>query len=280
MNEPNADHDALQPEAPAATPGGRAARGASVRQLTDLLGILTISQLKARYRRSFLGFLWSLIVPLFQIVVIGFVFQGLLQHDIPDYTIKFLVALLPWTFFNDTVLGACPTFLRFRDVVKKIYFPRWSLPVSIVSSSLVHFLLSMVILFAVFIIIPVVFDPIFFFLIPLTLIEIVMLSGLALIFSVLHTYYQDVEYALGALMRMFFFITPVMYPTSEIPEAYQYLFLFNPMATVCEGFSGVLLRHELPRIEHLLVASAFSVLCLIVGVLVYRRMSPQLPEVL
>ncbi len=251
-----------------------------MRQITDLLGILTISQLKARYRRSFLGFLWSLIVPLFQIVVIGFVFQGLLQHDIPNYTIKFLVALLPWTLFNDTVLAACPTFLRFRDVVKKIYFPRWSLPISIVSSSLVHFLLSMVILFAVFIIIPVAFDPIFLFLIPLALIEIVMLAGLALSFSVLHTYYQDVEYALGALMRMFFFITPVMYPTSEIPESYQYWFLFNPMATICEGFRGVLLRHELPCIEHLLVASAFSVLCLIVGIVIYRRMSPQLPEVL
>ena len=258
----------------------RADDGIKWRQLWELLGILTISQLKARYRRSFLGFLWSLIVPLFQIVVIGFVFQGLLQHNIPNYTIQFLVALLPWTFFNDTVLGSCPTYLRFRDVVKKIYFPRWSLPISIVTSSLVHFLLSMVILFAVFLIIPVDFDPIFLFLIPLTIIEIVMLSGLALGFSILHTYYQDVEYALGALIRMFFFITPVMYPTSEIPAAYQYLFLFNPMATICEGFRGVLLRQELPLPEHLLVATLFSILCLVVGIVIYRRMSAQLPEVL
>ncbi len=250
------------------------------RRLTDLLQILTISQLKARYRRSFLGFLWSLIVPLFQIVVIGFVFQGLLQHDIPNYTVQFLVALLPWTFFNDTVLASCPTFLKFRDVVKKIYFPRWSLPISIVTSSFVHFLLSMIILFAIFLIIPVAFDPIFLFLIPLTLILIVMLSGLSLAFSMLHTYYQDVEYALGALVRMFFFVTPVMYPTSEIPEHYQYWFLFNPMATITEGFRGVLLRHEIPLPEHLIVTTIFSVLCLVVGILIYRRMSPQLPEVL
>lgn len=253
---------------------------ASWRQITELLGILTISQLKARYRRSFLGFLWSLIVPLFQIVVIGFVFQGLLQHNIPNYTIKFLVALLPWTLFNDTVLGSCPTFLRFRDVVKKIYFPRWSLPVSIVTSSLVHFLLSMAILFGVFLVVPVVFDPIFVFLIPLVLIEITMLTGLSLAFSMLHTYYQDVEYALGAIVRMFFFVTPVMYPTSEIPESYQYWFLFNPMATICEGFRGVLLRHELPLPEHLMAATIFSILSVVVGVLIYRRMNAQLPEVL
>ena len=252
----------------------------SWRQLTELLQILTISQLKARYWRSFLGFLWSLIVPLFQIVVIGFVFQGLLQHDIPNYTIQFLVALLPWTFFNDTVLGSCPTFLKFRDVVKKIYFPRWSLPISIVSSSLVHFMLSMVILFAIFIIIPVAFDPIFLALIPLTLLLIIMLCGLSLAFSMLHTYYQDVEYALGALVRMFFFITPVMYPTSEIPESYQYWFLFNPMATICEGYRGILLRHELPLPEHLIATTIFSLLVLVIGIVIYRRMSPQLPEVL
>lgn len=275
MSDANAEQDSAQVVRASAT--GRTLR---LRQVLDLLGILTISQLKARYRRSFLGFLWSLIVPLFQIVVIGFVFQGLLQHNIPNYTIKFLVALLPWTLFNDTVLAACPTFLRFRDVVKKIYFPRWTLPISIVTSSLVHFLLSIVILFAIFVIIPVAFDPIFLFLIPLALIETVMLAGLALGFSVLHTYYQDVEYALGALVRMFFFITPVMYPTSEIPEAYRYWFLFNPMATICEGFRGVLLRQELPHTEHLIAAAAFSVISLIVGIAIYRRLSPQLPEVL
>jgi lipopolysaccharide transport system permease protein len=249
-------------------------------KFSELLGILTISQLKARYRRSLLGFLWSLIVPLFQIVVIGFVFQGLLQHDIPNYTIQFLVALLPWTFFNDTVLASCPTFLKFRDVVKKIYFPRWSLPISIVTSSLVHFLLSMAILFAIFLIIPVAFSPIFLFLIPLTLILIIMLCGLSLGFAMLHTYYQDVEYALGALVRMFFFVTPVMYPTSEIPEHYQYWFLFNPMATICEGYRGILLRHELPLPEHLAVTTLVSIVCLVAGIIIYRRMSPQLPEVL
>ena len=158
------------------------------RQWYELLAIMTVAQLKARYRRSFLGFLWSLIMPLFQIVVIGFVFQGLLQHRIPNYTMVFLTALVPWTYFNDAMLASCPVFLRFRDVVKKIYFPRWALPMSIVSSSFVHFLLSVVILFAVFMAVRVHFTPAFWVLIPMTLMLTVMLVGLALIFSVLHTY--------------------------------------------------------------------------------------------
>lgn len=272
----------MSAEAPSVTRVSPAPAGAAGhwRQLAYLLGIMTVAQLKARYRRSFLGFLWSLIMPLFQIVVIGFVFTGLLQHDIPNYTIQFLVALLPWIFFNDTVLGSCPTYLKFANVVKKIYFPRWALPMSIVGSSFVHFLLSMTVLFAVFAVVPVTFHPIFFFLIPLTLILMVMLCGLSLLFSVLHTYYQDVEYALTAIVRMLFFVTPVMYPTSMIPEHYQYWFLFNPLATITEGYRGVLLRHELPLPEHLLAATLLGVLILVIGVMVHRRMDAQLPEVL
>ncbi|MEA3400850.1 MAG: ABC transporter permease [Armatimonadota bacterium] len=258
----------------------RSGRPGGLRQLPELLGILTVAQLKARYRRSFLGFLWSLIMPLFQIVVIGFVFQGLLQHRIPNYTLVFLTALLPWIFFSDAVLTSCPVYLKFRDVVKKIYFPRWALPLSVVFAAAVHFGLSMVILFAIFVVVPVRFTAAFWPLIPLTLMLTTMLAGLSLLFSVLHTYYQDVEYALTAIVRMLLFVTPVMYPTDQIPEAYQYWFLFNPLAAICEGFRSILPGYELPRPEHLVCAAVISVLCLGVGMVVFRRMSPQLPEVL
>ncbi len=251
-----------------------------VRRLMELMAILTVAQLKARYRRSFLGFLWSLIMPLVQIVVIGFVFQSLLQHDIPNYTLVFLTALVPWIYFNDATLASCPVFLKFRDVVKKIAFPRWALPMSIVLSSLVHFSLSVVILFAVFAVVPVRFTAQFWWMIPLTLMLTLMLSGLALMFSVLHTYYQDVEYALTALIRMFYFVTPIMYPTEIVPEQYQYWFLFNPLAAIAEGFRSILPDYSMPAPEHLGFAAGFSVLCFIFGVLIFRRMQGQLPEVL
>lgn len=244
------------------------------------MGILTVAQLKARYRRSFLGFLWSLVMPLVQLVVIGFVFQGLLRHDIPNYSLVFLTALVPWICFNDAVLTSCPVFLKFRDVMKKIYFPRWALPVSVVFASLVHFGLSMIILFAIFAVVPVRVTVDFLVLVPFTIILAIMLVGLSLAFSVLHTYYQDVEYALTAVVRMLFFVTPVMYPTTEVPEHYRYIFLFNPLATICEGFRSVLPHYHVPSAEHIAAAVIFSLLCLAVGLLIYRRGSPQLPEVL
>ncbi len=254
--------------------------GSRARQAGELLWVLTVAQLKARYRRSFLGFFWSLITPLFQIVIVGFVIQELLGKEIDNFTVKYLCGLLPWLFFSDTILGACPTYLKFRQVVKKIHFARWALPVSVATSSLAHFLVSLAILFCVFAIIKISFFVSFLFLIVLILIQMIMVTGLALLFSVMHTFYQDVEYALGSLIRVLMFVTPVFYPTAEIPESYQYLFLFNPMATICEGFRGVLLRNELPQLEHLLSTAIFSLLCLAVGWYYYARHQHELPEVL
>lgn len=255
-------------------------RSAGLRQLWELLGVLTITLLTARYRRSVLGFFWSLVVPLFQIVIVGFVFQAILQQHIPNYTLVFLTALVPWTFFNDAALGSCAVFLRFRDVVRKIAFPRWILPVAVVTSSLVHFGLSMVVLLAVFHFVRVYFTTEFLVIIPLTAMLSVLLTGMALALSALHTYYQDVEYALGVLIRTLFFVTPVMYPAAQIPEQYRYWMMFNPVAAICEGFRSVLPGYDLPAIEHLIGAAVSSVLVLVIGILVFRRLNAQLPEVL
>jgi len=108
----------------------------------------------------------------------------------------------------------------------------------------------------------------------------IMVTGLGLLFSVLHTFYQDVEYALTAFIRAYLFITPVFYPLEVIPAKYHNLMLYNPMATICEGFRGVLLRHELPQATHLFATLAFSLLCLAVGIAYYRRHQHELPEVL
>jgi ABC-2 type transport system permease protein len=257
-----------------------ATRVNTIRQLWELLAVLTHTLLTTRYRRSVLGFFWSLIVPLFQIVIVGFVFQAILQQNIPNYTLVFLTALVPWIYFNDAALASCAVFLRFREVVRKIAFPRWILPIAVVTSSLVHFGLSMVVLFALFAFIPVYYNPNFLMLIPLTAILTVLLIGMALALSVLHTYYQDVEYALTMLIRMLFFVTPVMYPAAQIPEHYRYWMMFNPVAAICEGFRAMLPGYELPAIEHLVTAAISSILMILIGVLVFRRMNPQLPEVL
>lgn len=253
-----------------------------LRRVWELLAALTAAQLKARYRRSLLGFFWSLVTPLFQVVVVAFVFRVLWPHEIHDYWIKYLCGLLPWVYLNDGVLGACPSFLKFRDVVKKVYLPRWALPVSVVASALVHLGLSLIILLAVLPQVRVAFQISYLFVPVLIALLTLIVTGLALLFSVMHTFYQDVEYALTAFLRAFLFLTPVFYPLEVIEsEQYRNLILYNPMATICEGFRSVLLPpYLLPQAAHVLATLGFGVVCLVVGIAYYRRHQHELPEVL
>jgi len=189
------------------------------------------------------------------------------------------------------VTGACAIILKYRQMVKRIWMPSQMLPLAVVGSNLVHFLLSMLILFGVFLVVPVVFHVSFLFLIVLTGILLLMVSGLAMLFAALHTAYQDTEYIITNLVQVFYFLTPVMYPASWVKNpAWRYWYLFNPMAAVCEGFRGVLMRHEVPLPglvmpgqvvlpEHLLVAAVFALVCFAAGLWYFALQRWQFPEI-
>ena len=249
-------------------------------QYRELLRALIERELKARYRRSFFGFLWSLITPLYQIVGVTFVVKVLWRHPEPNFSVKYLCALLPWTLFQNGLLNSCASILRNRDIIKRVAFPRQVLPLAAVGGNLFHFLLSMVVLFIVFLIIPVRFSPMFLFLLVLLAILLVMVIGLGLLLSTLHTWYQDVEYALGNLLQVYFFLSPVMYPASWVPKEYQALYLLNPMALICEGFRSVLLQQRPPDPLYVGLAAAFAALCFVVGQTVFMHQQRRFPEII
>lgn len=251
----------------------------------DLLRELVARELKVRYRRSVLGFAWSLITPIYQIVFYTIILKYILHVQENDLGIKILCGIIPWTFFSVGVTNSCSAVLRYRNVVKKVAFPRHMLPLATVGANLVHLILSTLVLFAVFVAIPVVFDETFLYLIPLTLAEALLVAGLSFIVCCAHTYYQDVEYVLGNLLQVGMFLTPVLYPASKldlVPPLYRTLFMLNPMAVYTEGWRNILLRHaqEFPEPVFVVSAVAVSVLVFIVGLAVWRRYEWHFPEVI
>jgi lipopolysaccharide transport system permease protein len=256
-----------------------------VYQYRQLLSDLIARELKERYRRSLLGFLWSLITPLYQILIMTVVVKMIWNNPTPNYSMQFLTALVPWTFFQASVLNSCAVILRYRQMVKRIWMPTQTLPLAVVGANVVHFLLSMAILVVIFLSVPIGFNHAALFLIVYTVILVLMATGLAMLFSALHTQYQDTEYALTNIMQVFFFLTPVMYPASWV-QSHQFLLLFNPMATICEGFRAALLRHELPHVGgtiepvHLASAAGCAVLCFVVGLWYFSKKRWQFPEII
>lgn len=249
----------------------------------DLLYELIGRELKVRYRRSALGFLWSLITPIYQIIIYTVVLKYVMGWGPKNLSVSILTAIIPWTFFSVGVLNSCSAVMRYRNVVKKVYFPRQMLPLATVMANLIHLVLSAVVLFGLFLAIPVAFTSSFFFLIVLVAGQTLLVAGLGFIVACLHTFYQDVEYALTNLMQVGMFLTPVIYPFSMLngqPDLYRTLYYLNPMAVYTEGWRGCLLRNELPDPYYLAIALGVSFVTFLIGLALWRRYEWRFPEVI
>lgn len=258
----------------------------------DLLRELTARELKVRYRRSALGFLWSLLTPIYQVIIYTVVLKYIMGWGGRNLSIDILVALIPWTYFSVTVLNSCASVLRYRNVVKKVYFPRQMLPLATVFSNLVHLFLSTMVLFAFFLIRPVAFDTGFLFLIVLVIGQTLLVSGIGFFVACAHTYYHDVEYVLSNILQVGFFLTPVLYTAERLnahPPLYKHLFMLNPMAVYCEGWRGILLgipdaagqlHYALPDPMYLGIAFTVSILAFLGGLAFWQRHEWRFPEVI
>lgn len=194
----------------------------------DLLAQLVVRDLKVRYKNSVLGFFWSLANPLVQVATITVVVKYVMRVEIPNYSAYLLVAYLPWTFFQMSLMDASQSVLEHHDLLKKVYFPREVLPLSMVIANLIHFLLALVVFFVYLLILgtPIVMT---WWLLPVLVgIEFLLVSGIAFIISCLNVFYEDIKYIISVLLNVFFYLTPVIYMSemvyTRLPEAHRNLF--------------------------------------------------------
>lgn len=215
-----------------------------------LLRNLIVRDLKVRYKNSVLGVLWSLLNPLLMMVVFSLVFGVLVNNDIRQYSVFFLVGLMPWNFFSGSVLGGANSIIGNAHLVKKVYFPRELLPVATLMSNLVNFFIALGVL-VVFIYVSGIGLTVHAVWVPLLIItQLVFTLGLVLLLSSLHVFYRDIMMILDVVMLAWFFLTPVMYPLSRFGQEITILGVeilparlmrwVNPMASIIDGYRTVL----------------------------------------
>ena len=185
----------------------------------EMIFSLVRRDLKGRYKGSALGFLWTFINPLLQLIVYTMVFSIIMRSGIEDYYLFLFVALIPWIFFSTSLSGGAGCVWAQKEMVKKIYFPREVLPISFVTSQFVNMLLSFLVVFAALIICRKELNPVALLTLPIIMLVEYMLSlGVALIASAVTVYLRDVEYILGIITMAWQFLTPVMYSIDMVPE--------------------------------------------------------------
>jgi ABC-2 type transport system permease protein len=245
----------------------------------EMIFSLVRRDLKGRYKGSALGFLWTFINPLLQLIVYTFVFSVVMRSGIEDYYLFLFVALIPWIFFSTCITGGSTCIWAQQDMVKKIYFPREVLPIAYTTSQFINMLLSFLVVFLVLLLsgkgISLSALP---YLIPCALLEYMLALGVAFIVSAVTVYLRDMEYVLGILSMALQFLTPVMYSTEMVPENLRPIYQLNPMTPIINAYRDILYYKKIPEMSTMLSGFGLSVILLVVGFFVFNRLQRHFAE--
>ena len=247
-------------------------------QYRELLKTNVKKDIRGKYKASFLGVLWSFINPLLSVIVYAIVFHYIMRFNIDHYLIYLIAGIIPWTFFTSAINTGMNSILFNADIIKKVYFPRLILPISSVTSCLVNFLISCIIilLFVVFsgvgISIYLVFLPI------VVIIQYVLCLGIAFILSAIEIYVKDVEHIINFFISMLFYVTPILYTPDYVPSNMKFILKLNPMAYIIDAYHSVFYYKSMPNLFELGMVFVFSLLVLLIGYHIFQKLQRKFAE--
>ena len=250
----------------------------------EMIISLVRKDLRGRYKGSVLGFLWTFINPLLQLIVYTIVFSIIMNTSYEQYYLFLFVALVPWMFFSSSVTDGAASILKEKDMVKKIYFPREVLPISTVTSGFVNMILTFIVVFVVVIISGRGLNPLALLCLPVVMIvEYILCLGIALIVSSLTVYLRDLRYILGIFVMALQYLTPVMYGVDMVERSSAgkwlvMMFNLNPMTPIIKIYRQIIYYGEVPELGSLLIAVAVGVVFIVVGEILFKRLQKGFAE--
>lgn len=240
----------------------------------ELIYFLTWRDLKVRYKQTALGAAWAILQPFLTMVVFSIFFGGLLNvssGDVP-YPVFSYTGLLPWIMFSKALTDASRSLVVNRNMITKVYFPRMVIPLSSVLSSVVDFAIAFVILLGMMLYFQIIPTAAVWTLPLFILLALITALGIGLWLSSLNVMYRDIGYALPFLTQLWFYLTPIVYSATIVPEKWRILYALNPMVGVVEGFRWALLGTDTAPGPVVAVSSVIAIFLLTTGMFYFRRM--------
>lgn len=245
----------------------------------EMIRSLVRKDLRGRYKSSVLGFLWTFINPLCQIIIYTIVFSNIFRMGVDKYYLFLTVVMIPWVFFSSSLTGGAMSVVNSKDLLSKIYFPREVLPISFVTSCFVNMLLSFIVVFAVLALAGWGFAWNAVLFLPIVMgIEYILCLGLTLIISACTVYFRDLEHIMGVLMMAWIYLTPVMYDIDFVPDYLKTIFYINPMTSVALAYRKILYYKKEPDLSTMASALIIGLVALIVGSLIFSRLQKNFVE--
>lgn len=216
------------------------------RNYWNLILQLTLTEFKLKYAGSVLGYFWSIIKPLLLFVVLYTVFTLVfkLGKDVPNYPVYLLIGIVTWTFFVESTLNGMNAIVGRGDLIRKINFPKIAIVLSSALTSLLTFILNFLVVF-VFLFITDIELSLSILILPLLIVELLFyILGISLILATLYTKFRDFSHIWELFLQVLFYLTPILYPISLVPEKFQKIVMINPLAQIIQDIRWSLVSHK------------------------------------
>ncbi|MFH0870504.1 MAG: ABC transporter permease [archaeon] len=244
---------------------------------------LTILDFKLKYNRSILGFFWSLLKPLLMLATLYVVFHMLMKLSVPHYELFLLIGIILWNFFTEATSSSMTAVTRNINLVKKTNFNKKLIIISTTLSAFISLLLNLAIFFGMVIVFSAGFSWHILLFVPLLCELFIFSLGVSFLLSALYVRFRDLIHIWDVIMQIGFWVTPIIYPLTLIPGAFQKFYILNPLARIIEDSRNSLILHRLPPVDfsyakHLTITLLICAGALVIGMMIFDKLSRRFAE--
>ena len=216
----------------------------SLYEYRELLKTSISKDVRGKYKNSVLGVIWSFLNPLLQIAVYAIVFPLIMRSNLPNYTVFLCCGLIPWNFFSTATSRTSFTMIENGNIIKKVYFPREILPLSVVTSEAINFIISTIIILAFVLGYGMGLSKYIIFYPLILIVQYFLLIGISFIVSSVTVYFRDLQHFIGIALQLLFYATPIVYAPDSIPQNFQWILQYNPII-----HNAILITKTIPNDE-------------------------------
>ncbi len=237
----------------------------------ELIWALALKELRVRYKRSVLGFLWALLNPLLMMIILTLVFGTLMRFSIDHYAIFLLSMLLPWTFFSQSLAYGVESVVGNAQLLKKVRVATLVFPVAAVLANVINFLLSLLPLALLIVLLRFPLHWTWVYL-PVPMLGLFLFTlGTCFLFATVNVFFRDVSHIVQIILSAWFYVSPIIYSLDFIPQKYRFFFRLNPMLYVLNGFRLSIYYGLLPSVQSVAMSLACGMGALVIGFGLFRR---------
>lgn len=250
----------------------------NIYEYRELLKTNVKKEIRGKYKKSFFGLIWSFLNPLLQLAVYAFIFPIILKVQQENYVIFVCSALIPWTFFTTVVAQSSGIIIGNANIIKKVYFPREILPISVTTSAAINFLISTLIIlaFVLFSGLGITWHIVFY---PLVLmVQYILSLGISFILSSVTVYFRDLEHFVGIGIMLLFYATPIVYSMKSMDAMYGNILKLNPMAHIVEAYRSIFYHQDIPNLRNLAILLGISLVICILGYKLFKKLEKRFAE--